>query len=222
MQAELVDGIAIGCWIGFVGVAYSIFGMLLRKYIKFEGKTNLQVAYLLVFALVGIGRMLLIYFDYGLTHLNIAEYSNYQVYWKIATLFFLGGLGFILLTSEYAVFRGKDYYVFFIGFVTVVGAGMLTLDFVTAQIIIGYGLLFAAFIPISYIYLAGKLPSIRKNIALGLIGFILFIGFDIFLSSFVIVLLPFGISYAYLISAIFQTVGLFLLGLGVNRMAFTK
>jgi hypothetical protein len=96
-------------------------------------------------------------------------------------------------------------------------------DFLLSQDLLSYALFFAVFIPISYIYLAIKLPKLaRKNVFLMLIGFILFILFDMMLSAGIAPILGIDIHYLYLISAICQSPSLLILAGGVKRLYFTE
>ncbi len=218
----LIDWIAIGLYIVVAAIALGIFLFLFRKYLTFEEKNRNQLAFCLVFLCFGIGRILLTYFDYFLTEMNPADYVNHQEMWKLATLFELAGLGFLILVSDYAVFKGKDYYGFFIGFVIVICVGLFYPEFLTAQNIIVGALLFAIFIPLSWIYLAVKLPDLRGSIALIFIGFIIFGMGLLLMASGIVAALVFLIDNhsLYLLSAIIQIPGLIILAIGINRMYF--
>ncbi|HUX97976.1 MAG TPA: hypothetical protein VMV49_00335 [Candidatus Deferrimicrobium sp.] len=222
---DLIDLIAIGVWITVAIISLGIFLFFIDRYLKFKEKNRIQLAFCLIFLCLGIGRLLLIYFDYFLTGLEISAYDEFQLMWKTAILFEMVGIGFLILVSEYAVWKGKDFYSFFIGFLIVVCIGMCIPDFFLGQMIIVYALIFAVFIPISYIYLAIKLPKpSRSNIIMVFIGFIIFGGGLLLISAGVVEWLAFLIDNhsLYLISAIVQIPGLLFLALGIKRMYFTE
>ena len=221
---EPIDFIAIGFWIAGSVLAIAVALFLLKKYYDSDERNRVKLAFSLIFLTLGISRLLLMYFDYFLTGLNPALYTNYQFYWRIATLFQLIGLGFLILVSEYAVFQGKDYYLFFIGFLIILIVGMAVQDFVLSQNIVVYAVVFAAFIPISWIYLAWKLPLARKNTVLIIVGFLIF-GFGLILLSINIVemLAPImDIHTDYLLAAIIQIPGLLLFAWGIKRYYFVS
>ena len=222
MALEFIDGVAIGFWIVVIILSLAISGVLFYLYAKSEHRVKYRLAFCLVFLSLGISRIILMYFDYFLTELNPVLYENYQLMWKLAQLFELIGLGFLILISEDAVFKGKDYYVFSIGFSIVVCIGMLIQEFLLTQNILVYALAFAILIPISWLYLAIKLPDTRKNTLLIFLGIII-CGAGLILISAAVVeaLLPLmNIHYIYLLSAIIQIPGLLIIATGVKRMYF--
>lgn len=220
---QTVDWVAIGFWILLVCIEFGIFLMFFQKYLKWKEKNKVQLAFCLVFLCLSLGRIFLIYFDYGLTDLNVANYILYQNWWKLAILFYILGIGFLFLTSEYRVFRGKDYFLFFIGFSIMVCFAFVVQDFFLSQDLLTYALFFAVFIPISYLYLAIKLPKLaRKNVFLMLIGLILYLLFDLILSAGIAPILGIDIHYLYLISAICQSPSLLILAWGIKRLYFTE
>lgn len=215
----LIDWLAIAVFAVVVAVSIGFGVYFLRKYISYEDKNKNQLAFSLVFLFLGIGRIFLVYFDYGLTQLNQAVYEDYAFWWKLATFFLLVGVGAFIWVSEYALWKGKDYFVFFIGFCVVVSIAMFIPDFEQSQAFSTWAVAFGAFILISYLYLAIKLPLARKNIALIFMGFVIYGAALILLSVF---LTTPGITHEiYLISAIIQIPGLLITGLGVKRMYFT-
>jgi len=221
---EVLDWVAIGFWSCVLAITFGVFSILFQKYTEFKEKTKNQFAFCLVFLCLGIGRNLLIYFDYFLTELNVGRYADFQVLWKFANLFELAGLGFLILVSEYAVFKGKDYYLFFIGFAILVAVGLFFIqDFFLAQSVTVAAVGFTAFIPISYIYMAIKLPMARRNVLILLIGFLIFGAGLMLMSAGVVDLLGIGyIHILYLLSAIIQIPGLLLIAVGIKRMYFTE
>jgi vacuolar-type H+-ATPase subunit I/STV1 len=170
----LIDWIAIGVSIGFIVIAFGCFLLFTNKYRGSEEKTKIQLAFLIFFLCMGIARIIIIYFDYGLTHLDPLEFINHQLVWKIESIFQLGGIGCIIYASENGVFKGRDVYGFLIGYIILVCIGLLHPDLIMAQTFTVIAMIFALFIPISYIYLAYKYPAVRKDI------FYLFVGFAIF------------------------------------------
>jgi MFS family permease len=224
MELIPLDWVAIGFWIGVVVVTFGISFIFFKKHLKFTEKTKNQLAFCLVFLALAIGRAILVYSDYFLTGLNLEAYETFQMIWKVATLFEMMGLGFLIIVSEYAVFKGKDYYVFIIGYTIVVIISIFIIqDFFLAQTVSVAAIGFAAFLPISYIYLAIKLPMARRNVIMLLIGFIIF-GFGLLLISAGIVSLlgQENIHLLYLISAIVQIPGLLIMAISINRMYFTE
>lgn len=224
MEPLPLDWVAIGFWIGVIVITFGIFLVLFQKHLKFTEKTKNQLAFCLVFLCLGIGRSILVYSDYFLTELDLNAYVTFQDIWKIANLFEIAGLGFLILVSEYAVFKGKDYFVFIIGFTIVVIIAMFIIqDFFLAQTISVAAIGFAAFIPISYVYLAVKLPMARRNVIVLLTGFLVF-GFGLILISagFVNLLGIENIHLIYLFSAIVQIPGLLIMAVAVKRMYFTE
>ena len=130
MELIPLDWVAIGFWIGVVVISFGISFLLFQKYLKFTEKTKIQLAFCLMFLCLAIGRFILVYSDYILTGLDLNAYVTFQTIWKIANFFEIAGLGFLILVSEYAVFKGKDYYVFIIGFtIVVIVAFFLIQDF---------------------------------------------------------------------------------------------
>ena len=129
----LIDWIAIGFLISFSVVAFGLFVLFTSTYLKSKDKTKIQLAFLIFFLCMGIARIFIIHFSYFLTHLDPTEYSNHQLFWKMASIFQLGGIGGIIFASENSVFKGKDFYGFFIGFIIVFCIAMLHPDFATAQ-----------------------------------------------------------------------------------------
>lgn len=226
MALETLDWIAIGCWIAVVGITAGIFLILFLKYLSYPERIKNRLAFCLVFLFLAIGRCLLIYFDYFLVELDTTRYGEFQMMWKIATIFQLMGLGFLIITSEYAVFNGKDYYVFFIGFTIVVLISMLIQDFLLAQNVSVGALAFAAFIPISWIYLMRKLPQTRNKILMIFMGFVIYGGGLLLMSANVVPiledLLSLSIHEIYLISPLVQIPGLLILGLGIKKMYFAE
>ncbi|MHA1649245.1 MAG: hypothetical protein ACTSYB_03545 [Candidatus Helarchaeota archaeon] len=221
---ELVDEIAFGFWIVVIILFLSSALILLQKYIKSEERNKVKLAFCFMFLCLGLSRIFLVYFDYFLTELNPMVYENYQFMWKLANSFELAGLGFLIIVSEYAVFQGKDYYLFILGFTVVVIIGLLIPDFFLSQNVLVYAVAFAAFIPLSWIYLAIKLPPTRKNTILIFIGFVLFgIGL-IFLSVAVVEAMApiIDIHRLYLLSAILQIPGIIILAIGIKKMYFAR
>ena len=214
----LIDWAAITVFIVVIILSIMIGVFFLRKYISYEEKNKNQLAFSLVFLFLGIGRILLVYFDYGVTQLNPALYESNAFWWKLATLFLLVGFGALIWTSEYALWNGKDYFVFFIGFCIVVTIAMAIPNFELSQAFSTYAIAFGGFILVSYLYLAIKLPSARKNIAMILVGFAIYGGALILLSVF---LETSGMTHEiYLISAVVQMPGILIMGLGAKGMYF--
>lgn len=224
MELIPLDWVAIGFWKAGVVLTLGISLLFFLKYFKSTEKTRNQLAFCFVFLCLAIGRAILAYSDYFITGLDLNAYQSFQLIWKVATLFEIVGLGFLIIVSEYAVFRGKDYYVFIIGYTIIVIISMFIIqDFFLAQLVSVAAVGFAAFIPISYIYLAIKLPMARRNITMLLLGFIIF-GFGLVLISAGIVnLLGLeNIHLLYLVSAIVQIPGLLIMAIAIKRMYFVE
>jgi hypothetical protein len=218
MQLIPIDYVSLVVWIGVIIVTFGIFLVLLRKYLSYTETNKNQLAFCIMFFCLGISRIFLLYFDYFLTELTPAEFINNAAIWKLATLFLLIGVGFLILVSEYALWKGKDYFGFFIGFTIVVTFALFVPDFELSQTLSTSAVGFAAFIVVSYLYLAYKLPQARNNIMLMLIGLLIY-GFALILVS-VFIADSNTIHYLYLISAIIQIPGLLIFGIGVKRMYF--
>lgn len=219
---EFIDWLSISIWFLGVGIALCIFIILIWNYRNSEERTRIKLAFCLIFLCLGVARIFLVIFDYWITGLNPANYAAHQVFWRFAMLFYYAGLGFLILTSENRVFQGRDYYVFSLGYSIGIIICLLIPDFVTTQNALNYLVLFAAFIPISYVYLAIKFPITRKNIAILFIGISLFMVFNFILSAYVVVMLGISVSLLYLICASFQALGITILGVGIKRMYFTN
>ena len=218
-----MDWIAIGVWIGVVGLCFGIFLYLFLKRLKFTEKTRIQLAFCFFFLCLGIGRAVLVYADYFVTELIVEQYLDNQIIWKIANFFVIAGLGFLILVSEYAVFKGKDYYVFIIGYIIVVIIAIFFIqDFYTVQNFTSGAVGFAAFIPISYIYLAIKFPMVRRNVILLLGGFLIFGAGLLLISAGLVTLLGGDNHLIYLVSAILQIPGLLIMAIAIKRMYFSE
>ncbi|MHA1132344.1 MAG: hypothetical protein ACTSQI_15535 [Candidatus Helarchaeota archaeon] len=220
MQLIPIDYITIGIWVGVICVTLGIFLILLHKYLSYSETNKNQLAFCIMFFCLGLSRIFLLYFDYFLTELNPAEYINYATVWKVATSFLLIGVGFLILVSEHALWKGKDYFLFFIGFAIVVTLSMIVPNFELSQTLSTAAIGFAAFIILSYLYLAYKLPQARKNTMLMLLGLIIY-GVALILVS-VFIAEPSIIHWLYFCSALIQIPGLLLFGFGVKCMYFSE
>jgi membrane-associated HD superfamily phosphohydrolase len=221
---ESIDWIAIGFWIIFIIISLVCSLIFFQKYLKSQERNKNQLALCLLFLCIGIGRLLLIYFDYFLTELNPGDYINHILMWKLANLIQLAGVGFLILISEYAVWKGKDYYVFFIGMTITVTIGMFYPEFSTAENIFTTAMFFAVIIPFCWVYLAIKLPNLRRKILLIFIGFIIY-GFGMIMLGLTIVqALSFlmDIHSIYLLSPIIQIPGSIIFAIGLKRMYFSQ
>ena len=220
---EFIDWIAIGFWIVVVIISLGISLVFFQKYLKSKERNKNQLALCLLFLCLGIGRLILIYFDYFLTELIPEDYINHILMWKLANLLQLAGLGFLILISEYAVWKGKDCYAFFIGFAIIVTIGMFFPEFVMAENILTSAVLFVVFIPFSWVYLAIKLPNLRRQILLIFVGFLL-LGIGMIIIGVALVqALAFllNIHSIYLLSPIIQIPGFIIIAIGIKRMYFT-
>ena len=222
-----IDTIAIGVWICLVAVQLGIFLLLFSKYLKSSEKNNIKLAISLTFIFLAIGGSCFIFFDYYFTQLEPSLYETHQLIFKIATVFQLSGFGFLFLVSEHRVFKGKDYFIFFWGFLGLLVAAMVVSDFVLTETLINLAFIFAVFIPISYIYLAIKLPgAARNNILLILFGIIIFtVGMVLNLLDVIVAIEQLTgsavvIHYLYLISPILQMGGLIVAAKGFNGLYF--
>ena len=83
---------------------------------KFNEKNNIKLAISLIFIFLAIGTIVFIFFVYYFTQLEHDLYEKYHLIWKIGIIFQLSGFGFFFLVSEHRVFHGKDYFIFFWGF----------------------------------------------------------------------------------------------------------
>jgi hypothetical protein len=222
IDMSVIDGLAIGVFLTFVALSFGCFVFFYLSYRKSEEKTKIQVALLIFFFCWGIARALLIYFDYVLTQLNPLEVVNYLIFWKISCLFLMGAFGSIIFASENAVFKGKDYYAFLIGYLIFFSIGIASFDVLIADSFMLFAMMFAGFIPLSYIYLAYKYPTARKEIVLLFIGFAMFcLGVLMAFTTVVEMFLPM-IHELYLISAVIQILGFSIYALGNKRMYFAR
>lgn len=217
----LIDWIAIGLLIGYTVISLGFFWLFLSHFRTSGEKNKIQLAFIIFFLCMGISRVLLIYFDYFLTHLDSTEYINFILYWKIALVFQFIGIGSIIFAAENGVFKGKDLYIFLIGFIILLCVGLLHPDFVVTQTIVVLVLAFAIFIPVSYLYLAYKLPAARRNIVLIFVGFLIF-GLGIMVvSPDLLKTFPAMIHELYLLSILIQIPGYVVFAFGIKRMYFT-
>ncbi len=219
---ENIDSIAIGVWIAVILIALGIFCGLFLLYLKTAERTKVQLAFCLMFLCFALSRAVLVYGDYFVVDLVLDDYINHMEILKIANMFNLLGLGFLIVVSEYAVFKGKDYFVFTIGFSVVTTIAMILQDYYQVQAVAGYAFYFAVFIPISWVYLGVKLPHARKNAMLILFGFLILGAGLILLSIGITEFLTLSLNELYLLSAALQVVGLLVMGLGVKRFYFPK
>jgi hypothetical protein len=218
-----LDWIAIVVWIGVVVISFGISLALFLKRLKFTEKTKIQLAFCFFFLCLGIGRAILVYADYFITELIVVEYFNNQLIWKIANFFVIVGLAFLILVSEYAVFKGKDYYVFTIGYAIVIIIAIFFIqDFYTVQNFTSAAVGFAAFIPISYIYLAIKFPMVRRNVILLLGGFLIFGAGLLLISAGLVNLLGGDVHLIYLLSAIVQIPGILIMAIAIKWLYFSE
>jgi hypothetical protein len=219
---NVIDWIAIGFYFGFIALSFGCFLFFSLNYRKLGEKTKIQLAFLIFFLCWGIASSILLYFDYFLTELNPVEGLNHLLIWRISSIFIMGGLGTVIFASENGVFKGKDYYVFLIGYLIFFCIGIFHPDVLIAETFMLLAMGFALFIPISYIYLAYKFPAARKNIALEFVGFVIFaIGIVMAFAPVVEAFLPL-IHELYLMSAIIQILGFSLFAISINRMYFAR
>ena len=217
---SVIDGLAIGVFSAFVAITFGCFVFFYLRYRKAEEKTKIQVSLLTFFFCWGIARVLLIIFDYVLTQLDLELVTENLVFWKISCIFLMVAFGSIIFASENAVFKGKDYYAFLIGYLIFFSIGIASFDVVIADSFMVFAMMFAGFIPLSYIYLGYKYPTARKDITLLFVGFALFcFGMLMAFRTAVEMFLP-VIHELYLISAIVQIVGFSIYALGNKRMYF--
>ena len=215
---NVFDWLGMGIFVGITVLALGCFLFFFAKYRKSEEKTKIQVAFLIFFLCLGIVRGILLYYDYRYLVMEIQE----LVALKISNIFLMGGVGSVIFASENGVFKGKDFYGFLIGFLILFSLSIVYPDASMAQGFMLLAMLFAVFIPISYIYLAYKFPVSRKNIVL------MFVGFGIFIiglfSAFTPVVETYGaIAHElYFIGAIVQAVGFSLFTIGIKRMYFAR
>lgn len=217
----LIDWIAIILGVGFIVISLAFFWIFSSHYRKSSERTRIQLAFLIFFLALALSRILLIYFDYFLTHLNSAEYATYVLWWKLSLVFQSIGFGGILFAAENGIFKGKDLYIFLVGFIIVMCIALLHPEIAFTQTASVLALVFALFIPAGYLYLAYKLPPSRRNIALIFIGFSIF-GFGIMIvSPDLLATFPTMIHELYLLSILVQIPGFIIFAIGVKRMYFS-
>ncbi|MHA1269624.1 MAG: hypothetical protein ACTSPY_07520 [Candidatus Helarchaeota archaeon] len=216
-------------WIIVICTIFGIFFVLFPKYLKFKNRNNIQLSYCLVCICLGIGRIIFIFFDYYFTKLNLSIHGYYHDIWRIATLFHLAGFGFIFVVSEYAIFKGKDYFILLISYIVIIIISMFMPDLTMSQDLLTFAFLISLFIPISYLYLAIKLTGkTRFYILLMFIGVIIFALTYYILSVDVIEAIsnltgnPDTYLYIYLIIPIIQIFALISFGIGTNKIYFKK
>jgi hypothetical protein len=210
--------LGMGIFVGIIVLSFGCFLFFLSKYRKSEERTKIQVAFLIFFLCLGIVRSILLYYDYLYNVMEIQE----LVIWKISNIFLMGGIGSIIFASENGVFKGKDFYGFLIGFLILFSISIVYPDIPLSQSFMLSAMIFALFIPISYIYLAYKFPVSRKNIVLMFAGFGIFIVGLFSALSAVVEMYTAVLNELYLIGAIIQAVGFSLFAIGIKRMYFAR
>ncbi|NVM30571.1 MAG: hypothetical protein HWN65_17150 [Candidatus Helarchaeota archaeon] len=233
LPIETIDMISLGLWIVFVALNVVLFVFFIQKYRNLSEKGKMKFAICLIFLCLAIGRGLYVYFDYFFANLDyntITTSVEYLSYWKIASVFHLAGFGFLFLVSEYKVFKGKDVFIFFWGYLALSVAALFIDNFHFMQALISWSLLFAGFIPFGYLYLAIKMPgAVRRNILLLFIGVAVFAIGMLFMSIIVLDVVALYllqvnpmdlIHYFYLISPILQIPGMLIFSKGFVGLFF--
>ena len=217
-----IDFIAMGAWIVVIVIALIFFGVLFWKYLKCENKTNSQIAFCIIFLAFALARAIFFYGDYFVVDLVLDDYIHHMPLLKLANLCNLLSLGFLIIVSEYAVFKGKNYYIFTVGFLIVFIISMAVQDYYQVQLFAGLAFYFSIFIPISWVYLGVKLPAARRNALFIFTGFLVLGAGMILVSVGITESFALTLSELYLISAALQAAGLLIMGLGVKRFYFPE
>ncbi|MHA1146776.1 MAG: hypothetical protein ACTSR8_00860 [Promethearchaeota archaeon] len=178
----------------FLLIMYVFFGVFsLRRYLN-EKESDRETAYLqlfygLAFIFNGIGRFVLAIFDI-ITEFDAANYNPITLtYWRIGSGLQILGVGMYFYLMEKRVMRGRDKYILLIIYFLLPAIGILFIpDIITVTFLIIFGMLFAVYIPIAYLYIA-KISDgiIRKRALLIFLGLLVMILGSLLPSEIVIV-----------------------------------
>ncbi len=215
--------LAFSTAVALVVVKFLFAYLLIRKYNSNKEFQMLLGAFLL-FLFLGIGRIIMMVFDYGLTHFDPNLLQPYTLFWKIGSLVTWGGFFCFILVSEKSIFMGKTRYIISILYLALIIISLIPTDFLLSQTVAGIPTGIAIFfIPVSYIYLIFKTSAEpRKKAVITLIGFFVYFcsyfllaeGVTIYFSNLYLIN---SLSIKYLlhvISASTKMVGIYLLYLG--------
>ena len=162
-------------------IIYAIISITqIRKYIKInqgsEKKDYLPLTYGVTFIFVALGRVFLVIFDI-ITDFNVINYNETNFWiWKIGSALQLFGVGLWFLMMEKRVLKGKDKYLLVILYTSFIVIGLIMTEVVLASNLVIIGMLFVAYIPAAYVYIAIQSDgSVRKKALLMFFGFIILI-----------------------------------------------
>ncbi|TFG21695.1 MAG: hypothetical protein EU533_05135 [Promethearchaeota archaeon] len=173
---------------GIIFTFYIIFIILIiKKYIVInkglEKKDYLPLIYGLVFISLLIGRIFSMIFDIT-TDYNPANYTEEDYFWwRIGISFQILAFALFFIVLEMRVMKGRDKYIPLILYFAFYLYGLIT----EQVIYIMLALIFAAWIPIAYLYVAIQSDgNVRKRALLISFGIIIFMLAAILMSSVVI------------------------------------
>ena len=192
---------------------------LLRMY-RANRELNIVGAIGMMFAFLGVGRILGVYFDYYLTAMNTGLYALHFGFYKIAMGVPAIGIGFFLYAAERSVLNGKDRYACLIGYIIVNAIGFSMPEITLLERITPISGVFLGFIPVGYIYLIWKSKGpMRTQTLFILAGFVFYVLGSFIIGEFWVALLmpTFGSPYTvHLFSVGLRVVGILLINQGFS------
>ena len=182
MSITLIDWIFYYIVLIFLLIMYVFFGAFsLRRFLNEKESdreiANLQLFYGLAFIFNGIGRFVLAIFD-TITEFDAANYNPFTlIYWRIGSGLQILGVGMYFYLMEKRVMKGRDKYLLLIIYFLLPTIGIFFIpDIVTATLLIIFGMLFAIYIPVAYLYIANISDGIvRKRALLIFLGLLVMI-----------------------------------------------
>ena len=187
-----------------------------------EHKLLIPIAFL--FLMFGLGRIVLIYFDFYLTGFDDNLFQVYALIWKFAIGFQSVGYSFMIFVAEKEVFKEKTKYIISIANVALLVIIYLIPDIGLFQTLITLSLsIVLLIIPICYGYLAKVTPGLARKKALSIvIGFFInmfgtIMLLELFVDAGVAAFLvdEYLVRYIlYSISMVVRMIGLSLIGYG--------
>lgn len=194
---------------------YLIYGIHeLRKYYlsnQDKKKEVLPLIYGLVFILLFIGRIFSYIFD-STTDFNADNYnSTNMIWWKLGVSFQIFAFALFFIIIEIRVLKGRDKYLLIILYFIFYVFGMITEQIIYITI----ALLFSAWIPITYLYVA-KLSDgdVRKRALFIAGGIIIFMVAALIMSSLLIEIIGVEPMQMHFLSNLLKTLAIHFLLLG--------
>lgn len=200
---EILYLLSIAFLLSFYGVfgAYFIVTFFLSNQGKELKQQNfLPLIYGLFFGFLMIGRIILFYFDYFLTHLDPINYNlSNLIIWKIGVSFQMFGYWCLFILMEKRVLKGKDKYLLVIISIVLYVIGMGFQDIILSTRFIMFSLYTTVYIPIAYLIIAKKSEGRVRIKAVGIfIGFLLiFLGMYLLSENYVAILVDSGLMTRY-------------------------